>query len=89
MIRKSSVGELRLTGAVRIHDEDPQTAIEVRFIEVKGRALVGEIALTTNEYKTAERLKNDYWLYVVFNCAAEFKIHPIQNPSRLGWQSAP
>ncbi len=25
------------------HPEDPQTAIEVRFIEVKGRAVVGEV----------------------------------------------
>lgn len=50
------------------HPEDPETAIEVRFIEVKGRAEIGEIALTTNEYKTAERLKHDYWLYAVFNC---------------------
>jgi superfamily II DNA or RNA helicase len=46
------------------HPEDPQTAIEVRFIEVKGRAHVDAVALTTNEYKTAERLKKDYWLYV-------------------------
>jgi hypothetical protein len=38
----------------------PFSAIEVRFIEVKGRAAVGEIALTTNEYKTAERLKKDF-----------------------------
>ena len=37
----------------RPHPEDPQTAIEVRFIEVKRRAAVGEVALTTNEYKTA------------------------------------
>ena len=44
------------------HPEDPQTAVEVRFIEVKGRAGVGEIALTSNEYRTAERLKKDYWL---------------------------
>jgi hypothetical protein len=36
------------------HPEDPQTAIEVRFIEVKGRAAVGEIALSSNEYKTSE-----------------------------------
>src|SRR5262249_385572 len=43
----------------RPHPEDPQTAIEVRFIEVKGRAAVGEIALTTHEYKTAQRLKKD------------------------------
>jgi SNF2 family DNA or RNA helicase len=68
------------------HPEDPQTAIEVRFIEVKGRALIGEIALTTNEYKTAERLKKDYWLYTVFNCGSTAQVHPIQDPARLGWQ---
>jgi hypothetical protein len=68
------------------HPEDPQTAVEVRFIEVKGRAGVGEIALTSNEYKTAERLKKDYWLYVVFNCASKPDIHPVQDPARLGWE---
>ncbi len=68
------------------HPEDPQTAIEVRFIEVKGRPAVGEIALTTNEYKTAERLKKDYWLYTVFNCSVKPEIHTIQDPARLGWQ---
>lgn len=68
------------------HPEDPQTAIEVRFIEVKGRSAIGEVALTTNEYKTAERLKKDYWLYVVYDCATEPKIHSIQDPSRLGWE---
>ncbi len=36
----------------RPHPEDPATAVEVRVIEVKGRAAVGEIALTSNEYKT-------------------------------------
>ena len=68
------------------HPEDPETAIAVRFIEVKGRSTVGEVALTTNEYKTAERLKQDYWLYVVFNCAANPEIHVIQDPVRLGWE---
>ncbi len=34
----------------RPHPEDPDTAIEVRFIEVKGRSHIGEAALTTNEY---------------------------------------
>jgi len=29
------------------HPEDPQTAIEMCFIEVKGRAAIGEVALTT------------------------------------------
>jgi hypothetical protein len=69
----------------RPHPEDPKTAIEIRFIEVKGRAAVGEIALTTNEYKTAERLKNDYWLYVVFNCGSDPKIYMIQDPAKLDW----
>jgi Domain of unknown function (DUF3883) len=58
----------------------------VRFIEVKGRAHVDEVALTINEYKTAERLKQDYWLYVVFNCATEPEVHVIQDPVRLGWR---
>jgi len=68
------------------HPEDPATAVEVRFIEVKGRAGIGEIALTNNEYKTAERLKDDYWLYVVYNCATNPQVHIIRNPARLGWQ---
>ena len=67
------------------HPEDPQTAIEVRFIEVKGRAAIGEVALSSNEYKTAERLKNDYWLYVVFDCGSTPQIHIVQDPVRLGW----
>ena len=69
------------------HPEDPNTAIAVRFIEVKGRSRVGEVALTTNEYKTAERLKKDYWLYVVFNCASTPQVHPIQDPVQLGWEA--
>jgi superfamily II DNA or RNA helicase len=68
------------------HPEDPQTAIGVRFIEVKGRSQIAEVALTTNEYKTAERLKQDYWLYVVFNCASEPEVHLVQDPARLGWK---
>ena len=60
--------------------------VATRFIEVKGRAAVGEIALTANEYKTALRLGDDYWLYVVFNCASEPKVTTIQNPARFDWQ---
>ncbi len=61
-------------------------AIESRSIEVKGRAAVGEIALTANEYKTAQRLGEDYWLYVVFNCASQPKVTLIQNPARFDWE---
>jgi len=61
-------------------------AVETRFIEVKGRAGVGEIALTANEYKTAQRLGDVYWLYVVFNCASKPQITLIQNPARFDWE---
>jgi hypothetical protein len=70
----------------RPHPEDPQTAIEVRFIEVKGRVAIGEVALTTNEYRTAQRLRKDYWLYVVFNCGTKPEVNVVQDPSTLNWQ---
>ena len=70
----------------RPHPEDPKTFIEVRFIEVKGRAGVGAVALSQNEYRTAERLKSDYWLYAVYDCATTPHLHSVQNPARLGWQ---
>ena len=41
----------------RPHPHDEKTFTDVRFIEVKGRVAIGEVALTANEYKTAERLK--------------------------------
>lgn len=63
----------------------PQSG-QVRFIEVKGRAAVGAVVLTRNEYKTAQRLQDDYWLYVVFDCATAPRLMPIRNPTRLRWQ---
>jgi superfamily II DNA or RNA helicase len=68
------------------HPEDPQTAIDVKFIEVKGRSFIGEVALTSNEYKTAQRLKKDFYLYVVYNCASKPELHIIKDPALLGWQ---
>jgi superfamily II DNA or RNA helicase len=70
----------------RPHPEDPKTFTEVRFIEVKGRAGVGEIFLSANEYKAAERLKADYWLYAVYNCGSTPELHVVQDPARLDWQ---
>ena len=68
------------------HPHDPNTFVEVRFIEVKGRAGVAEVALSANEYKTARRLGADYWLYVVYNCAETPELHVIHDPARLGWK---
>jgi len=66
--------------------EISRESIENRFIEVKGRAAIGEIALTANEYQTAQRLGEDYWLYVVFNCASQPQVTTIQNPARFDWE---
>jgi hypothetical protein len=70
----------------RPHPEDAKTFIEVRFIEVKGRAGVGVVALSENEYRTAQRLKGDYWLYTVFNCAGTPELHTVHDPARLDWK---
>jgi hypothetical protein len=68
------------------HPEDPKTAIDVRFIEVKGRADTGDIALTSNEYNTAKRLKKDYYLYIVLHCATAPSLNIFQDPAILDWQ---
>jgi hypothetical protein len=69
------------------HPEDPKTAIDVRFIEVKGRADTGDIALTTNEDNTAKRLKKDYYLYIVLHCATTPSLNTFQDPATLDWQA--
>lgn len=53
---------------------------EIRYIEVKARAKTGSLVLTPNEWLMAERLSNEYWLYVVENAATKPKLHIIQNP---------
>jgi hypothetical protein len=71
----------------KLHPEDPKTAIDVRFIEVKGRSHTGDIALTSNEYNTARRLRKDYWLYIVFHCASPNpSLNILNDPSTLDWQ---
>ena len=67
------------------HPEDPKTSIAHRFIEVKGRAGVGGVVLSENEFRKANLMKEDYWLYAVFSCASTPKLEIVQNPSTLGW----
>jgi superfamily II DNA or RNA helicase len=54
---------------------------EVRYIEVKARATTGPIALTPNERLMAQRLGEEYWLYIVENAASQPRPHTIQNPA--------
>jgi SNF2 family DNA or RNA helicase/DNA-binding XRE family transcriptional regulator len=54
---------------------------EERCIEVKGRRAVGDVQLSENEWAKAAILRDRYWLYVVYDCAAT---HPrllrVQDP---------
>ncbi|NHW22821.1 MAG: DUF3883 domain-containing protein [Archaeoglobales archaeon] len=51
-----------------------------RYIEVKARAKEGAVALTPNEWLMAQRLKDEYWLYIVVNAAENPCLYWIQNP---------
>ncbi|MEM5777623.1 MAG: DUF3883 domain-containing protein, partial [Candidatus Aenigmatarchaeota archaeon] len=60
------------------HDKEGK----IRYIEVKARSDVGSIVLTQNEWFKAQRFGDDYYLYVVFNCAKKPELHIIQNPAK-------
>jgi hypothetical protein len=54
---------------------------EERAIEVKGRAMVGGIEISENEWARACNLRDRYWLYVVYNCASSTpRLLRIQDP---------
>ncbi len=57
------------------------TVFEDRAIEVKGRAGVGDIELTENEWSRACNLRDRYWLYVVFDCGTPRpRLFRVQDP---------
>lgn len=54
---------------------------EERDIEVKGRAGIGDIEISENEWAKACNLRDKFWLYVVYNCgSAQPKLHRIKDP---------
>ena len=54
---------------------------EERFIEVKGRAKVGEVLVSDNEWAKAVNHRDKYWLYVVFDCASPApRLHRVKDP---------
>jgi hypothetical protein len=56
---------------------------ERRCIEVKGRAIVGPVELTTNEYEKLVTLGHEGWLYTVYDCAATHPtLHRVRDPMR-------
>jgi orotidine-5'-phosphate decarboxylase len=59
--------------------EHPDTGM--RGIEVKGRARVGDITLHDNEWTAAINQREDYWLYVVYDCStSDPRLIRIQDP---------
>lgn len=55
---------------------------QVRYIEVKGRAGVGDVELSQNEWLKAQQLGDDYWLVVVSNALTAPDLQAIQNPAQ-------
>jgi hypothetical protein len=56
--------------------------LERRCIEVKGRAGVARVELTWSEFAKSQELGDDYWLYVVLDCArAEPRLYRVRNPA--------
>jgi len=52
-----------------------------RCIEIKGRARVGNIHISTNEWAAAANRREEYWLYAVFDCAsAAPRLVGVQDP---------
>ncbi|WP_027892736.1 helicase-related protein [Calidithermus chliarophilus] len=52
-----------------------------RHIEVKGRAGVGPVVLTPNEWISARRIGGQYWLYIVTEALTRPRLHLIQDPA--------
>ena len=58
-----------------------RAARERRCIEVKGRAGSGSVEVSDNEWAKACNLRNEYWLYVVYDCATPRpRLFRVQDP---------
>lgn len=56
----------------------------IRYIEVKSFKDTGTVEMTENEWSTAIKLKDDYWLYIVENALDpnNLKITTLRNPTK-------
>jgi superfamily II DNA or RNA helicase len=54
---------------------------QLRYVEVKGRAGVGSVELSANEWLKAEQLGPDYWLYIVTDTVASPALYLVQDPA--------
>jgi hypothetical protein len=52
-----------------------------RCIEVKGRRAIGDIEMTENEWAKSANIRQDYWLYVVYDCiTSQPHLQRVQDP---------
>jgi len=64
--------------------ESTDGAGNYRYIEVKARAGVGSVDLTNNEWLKANRLREEYWLYIVSNAGTDVpKLSVVQDPVKF------
>jgi len=70
------VSEENLGFDIRSHDKG-----EIRRIEVKGRARMGSVRLSSNEWMQAKQLGESFWLYIVVNCATKPQLYVLQDPA--------
>lgn len=75
------VSEENLGFDVRSLMEEDGRITEARYIEVKGRAARGAVTLTENEWTMAQRLEEEFWLYVVTNATDSPELHLIRDPA--------
>jgi len=62
---------------------ESSTVFDERAIEVKGRAGIGDIELTENEWSRSCNLRDRYWLYVVYDCGSPApRLLRVQDPFR-------
>jgi hypothetical protein len=71
--RIERLGHLKLGFDLRAHRvvDEATGEIQVRRVEVKGRARGQAIRLTVNEWYKAQQLAETYWLYVVWDPLGE------------------
>jgi superfamily II DNA or RNA helicase len=83
--RIERVGQQKLGFDIRAHRvrDERMGTIEVRRVEVKGRARGKPVRLTDNEWRKALLLGESYWLYVVWDpLAGRDKPLRVQDPGR-------
>lgn len=78
-VEQASIAGLGEYPGFDLHSRRPGGA--ERAIEVKGRAGLGDVDISENEWAKACNLREWYWLYVVFGCASsQPRLIRIQDP---------